>query len=161
MKLSIPKPTREMLAATTPAATAIKPSRLFHAIVKYSSRLPRWAIRLARNGQLTHTGSIPIFLIVTEVAITRHLVTTRRHAAAAVIAKNAATAGTVHNTFCPIHMSQLWCNFVPFDSPLSHDVPHEPPASECLRLVVAGLRSQRATPESSFFHQHEENRHQN
>ena len=44
MKLSIPKPTREMLPETAPAAIAIKPSREFHTIVKYSSRLPRWAI---------------------------------------------------------------------------------------------------------------------
>src|SRR5579863_2699687 len=44
MKLSIPKPTREMLPATIPAQTAISPSREFQAIVKYSSRLPRCAI---------------------------------------------------------------------------------------------------------------------
>src|SRR5207244_8917609 len=44
MKPSTPKPTREILPASTPAATPIKPSRVFHTIVKYSSRLPRWAI---------------------------------------------------------------------------------------------------------------------
>src|SRR5437899_9726995 len=44
MKLSIPKPTREMLPETAPAAIATKPSRKFHTIVKYSSRFPRWAI---------------------------------------------------------------------------------------------------------------------
>src|SRR5207247_11209413 len=44
MKLSIPKPTREMLPAIPPATTATRPSRLFHAIVKYSKRIPRFAI---------------------------------------------------------------------------------------------------------------------
>ena len=44
MKLSIPKPTSEMLPAIPPAMTATKPSRLFQAIVKYSSRFPRSAI---------------------------------------------------------------------------------------------------------------------
>src|SRR5437879_12500083 len=44
MKLPIPKPTREMLPAIPPATTATRPSRLFHAIVKYSSRIPRLAI---------------------------------------------------------------------------------------------------------------------
>src|ERR1700688_1869564 len=44
MKLSIRKPTREMLHAMTPAATAIKPSRQFHTMVKYSSCLPRCEI---------------------------------------------------------------------------------------------------------------------
>ena len=41
MKLSTPKPTREMLPASIPAKTATIPSRLFHAMVKYSSRFPR------------------------------------------------------------------------------------------------------------------------
>ncbi len=45
MKLSIPKPTREMLPASTPAAAnATSPSRLFQTIVKYSNRFPRKAI---------------------------------------------------------------------------------------------------------------------
>src|SRR5947208_10557152 len=43
MKLSMPKPTREMLPAIAPATTATRPSRLFHAMVKYSSRFPRRA----------------------------------------------------------------------------------------------------------------------
>src|SRR6266851_7158799 len=40
MKLSIPKPTREMLPAIAPAMTATNPSTAFHAIVKYSSLRP-------------------------------------------------------------------------------------------------------------------------
>jgi hypothetical protein len=51
MKLSIPKPTSEMLPAITPAMTATNPSRLFQPIVKYSSRLPRstTVLRVAAN----------------------------------------------------------------------------------------------------------------
>src|SRR6266852_8550763 len=41
MKLSIPKPTSEMLPAMTPTATATRPSKAFHAMVKYSSLRPR------------------------------------------------------------------------------------------------------------------------
>jgi hypothetical protein len=41
MKLSIPKPTSEMLPAIAPATMATKPSEAFHAIVKYSSFRPR------------------------------------------------------------------------------------------------------------------------
>src|SRR3989442_1626032 len=44
MTLTIPNPTREMLPAIPPATTATRPSRLFHAIVKYSNRIPRLAI---------------------------------------------------------------------------------------------------------------------
>ena len=44
MKLSTPKPTREMLPAATPAAIAIQPSRVFQPMVKYSRRLPRAAL---------------------------------------------------------------------------------------------------------------------
>src|SRR5882724_4838140 len=40
MKLSIPKPTSEMLPAIVPATTATRPSMAFHAIVKYSSFRP-------------------------------------------------------------------------------------------------------------------------
>src|SRR5580765_4207520 len=40
MKLSMPKPTREMLPARAPANMATRPSRVFHPMVKYSSRLP-------------------------------------------------------------------------------------------------------------------------
>ena len=40
MKLSIPKPMSEMLPAIAPEITATNPSRVFHAMVKYSSRLP-------------------------------------------------------------------------------------------------------------------------
>src|SRR5882724_2597692 len=42
MKLSIPKPTSEMLPAIAPATTATRPSNAFHPIVKYSSLRPRW-----------------------------------------------------------------------------------------------------------------------
>jgi len=41
MKLSTPKPRSETLPATAPEITATSPSRVFHAIVKYSSRFPR------------------------------------------------------------------------------------------------------------------------
>src|SRR6266852_3428342 len=40
MKLSIPKPTSEMLPAIAPATTATRPSNAFQAIVKYSSLRP-------------------------------------------------------------------------------------------------------------------------
>src|SRR5438876_7161820 len=43
IKLSIPKPTSEMLTANAPATKATRPSRLFQAIVKYSRRFPRSA----------------------------------------------------------------------------------------------------------------------
>jgi hypothetical protein len=43
-RYSIPKPTSEMLPACTPATTATSPSRLFHAMVKYSKRFPCRAI---------------------------------------------------------------------------------------------------------------------
>lgn len=41
IKLSTPKPTREILPEMNPVANAANPSRLFHPIVKYSRRLPR------------------------------------------------------------------------------------------------------------------------
>ena len=41
IRLSIPKPTSEMLPASVPAPMPIRPSRLFQAIVKYSRRFPR------------------------------------------------------------------------------------------------------------------------
>ena len=44
MKLSTPNPMREMLPAKAPAAMATNPSRLFHAMVKYSKCFPRLAI---------------------------------------------------------------------------------------------------------------------
>ena len=43
MKLSIPKPTSEMLPASAPATIPTKPSRLFQIIVKHSRRFPRSA----------------------------------------------------------------------------------------------------------------------
>jgi hypothetical protein len=48
IKLSTPNPTREMLPASAPAPTATNRSRLFHPIVKYSSRRLRCA-RAARS----------------------------------------------------------------------------------------------------------------
>src|SRR5229473_1027542 len=48
MKLSIPKPTSEMLPAIAPATTATKPSKAFHAMVKYSSLRP-WRTTAARS----------------------------------------------------------------------------------------------------------------
>jgi len=55
IKLSNPKPTSEMLPATSPAVTPTRPSRLFQATVKYSSRFPRWAIarRVGTNSLIT------------------------------------------------------------------------------------------------------------
>lgn len=50
MKLSIPKPTREMLPATTPAMTATKPSRVFQTTVKYSSFRP-WRTTAERSNR--------------------------------------------------------------------------------------------------------------
>jgi hypothetical protein len=44
MKLSIPKPTSEILPAITPAMTAKRPSMAFHTMVKYSSLRPRCTI---------------------------------------------------------------------------------------------------------------------
>ncbi len=41
MKLSMPNPTRDTLPVTAPAITATNPSRVFHAMVKYSSLRPR------------------------------------------------------------------------------------------------------------------------
>jgi hypothetical protein len=53
IKLSIPKPTREMLPEAVPATIAIKHSKLFHAIVKYDSHVPRlamvWRSNVASN----------------------------------------------------------------------------------------------------------------
>ena len=44
MKLSMPKPTREMLPAIVPAMTATKPSRVFHAIgnIPVAFRAEQW-----------------------------------------------------------------------------------------------------------------------
>lgn len=54
IKLSIPKPTREMLPEIIPVANAVSPSRLFHPIVTYSRRLPRCTI-MARSVELCGT----------------------------------------------------------------------------------------------------------
>jgi hypothetical protein len=48
MKLSIPKPTSEMLPAIAPATMATKPSKAFHAMVKYSSLRP-WCTTAVRS----------------------------------------------------------------------------------------------------------------
>src|SRR6266446_400392 len=48
MKLSIPKPTSEMLPAIAPATTATKPSKPFQAMVKYSSLRP-WRTTAVRS----------------------------------------------------------------------------------------------------------------
>lgn len=55
IKLSIPNPTSEMLPAIAPAITATRPSRLFQAMVKYSSRFPRRAsvLRVVTNSVTT------------------------------------------------------------------------------------------------------------
>jgi hypothetical protein len=45
IKLSTPNPTRETLPAMIPATTAASPSKMCHPMVRYSSRLPRRAIR--------------------------------------------------------------------------------------------------------------------
>ena len=54
IKLSTPKPTREILPEIIPVVNAPSPSRLFHPIVKYSRRLPRWAAR-AKSVELCGT----------------------------------------------------------------------------------------------------------
>jgi colicin import membrane protein len=61
-KLSTPKPTREMLPAAAPARIAIRPSNVFHPIVKYSRRLPRAAqcwrsVRASRADAIEAIGS--------------------------------------------------------------------------------------------------------
>jgi len=75
MKLSIPKLTSEMLPAIPPAMTAAKPSRLFQAIVKYSSRFPRSAIvfRVAANSVTARAYQCPggVLEIVVLVEIRR------------------------------------------------------------------------------------------
>jgi len=48
MKLSIPKPTSEMLPAIAPATTATKPSKAFHTMAKYSSLRP-WRTTAVRS----------------------------------------------------------------------------------------------------------------
>jgi hypothetical protein len=57
MKLSIPKPTSEMLPANQPAITATKPSATFHAIVKYASFRPPHDARPLSYGALKHGHS--------------------------------------------------------------------------------------------------------
>jgi len=54
MKLSIPKPTSEMLPAIAPATTATRPSKAFHAIVKYSSLRP-WRTAAVRSRMAVST----------------------------------------------------------------------------------------------------------
>jgi len=44
IKLSTPKPTREILPEIIPVVNAASPSKLFHPMVKYSRRLPRWTM---------------------------------------------------------------------------------------------------------------------
>jgi hypothetical protein len=44
IKLSTPKPTREILPEIIPVVNAANPSKLFHPMVKYSRRLPRLAM---------------------------------------------------------------------------------------------------------------------
>jgi hypothetical protein len=54
-KLSIPKPTSEMLPAITLATTATKPSNAFHAMVKYSSLRP-WRTTAGRSKMALREG---------------------------------------------------------------------------------------------------------
>ncbi len=63
MKLSIPKPTKETLPASSPALTAIRPSRLFYAIVKYSICFPRWAITARAIGNLLIQEGYQLFFL--------------------------------------------------------------------------------------------------
>src|SRR6202158_778423 len=56
MKLSIPKPQRKILPATIPAATAIKPSRLFHTMACWK-HTKRPLSRVFRRG-LLHTKRV-------------------------------------------------------------------------------------------------------
>lgn len=54
IKLSTPKPTREILPEIIPVVNAPSPSRLFHPMVKYSRRLPRRAA-MAKSVELCST----------------------------------------------------------------------------------------------------------
>lgn len=62
MKLSTPKPTREILPEIIPVVNAPSPSRLFHPIVKYSRRLPRWAVR-AKSVELCGTTDFTLAVV--------------------------------------------------------------------------------------------------
>src|SRR5689334_21650750 len=76
IKLSTPKPTRETLPAMIPVANAANPSRQFHPMVRYSSRLPLWAMSAnsAVVGDTTrHTPVIVVNLTFTFVLL--HLYT--------------------------------------------------------------------------------------
>lgn len=63
IKLSTPKPTREILPEMNPVANAANPSRLFHPIVKYSRRLPRCAM-MANSGVSGGTAHFISILVV-------------------------------------------------------------------------------------------------
>src|SRR5215467_5048408 len=58
MKLSIPNPNNQMLPAMASKTMATTPSRLFHAIVKYSNRFPRSYHLTSFLSERTHTISI-------------------------------------------------------------------------------------------------------
>jgi len=68
MKLSIPKPTSEMLPATIPETSAITPSSVFRTMVKYSSLRPR-STTVGRSKALVcditavYTAQVPPLLI--------------------------------------------------------------------------------------------------
>lgn len=65
MKLSIPKPTSEMLPANAPAMMATKPSNEFHAIVKYSRCSPRRTTALRSKIPVS-----AIAVVYTNIALT-------------------------------------------------------------------------------------------
>jgi len=66
IKLSTPKPIREILPAMNPVAIAPIPSRLFHPIVKYSRRLPRRAM-MANSDVSSGTAHFISVLVVNLV----------------------------------------------------------------------------------------------
>jgi hypothetical protein len=59
MKLSIPKPTREILPAITPAAMPINPSRLFQRNREIFQPLSAIGHRVPSNRRVTHPPRIP------------------------------------------------------------------------------------------------------
>ena len=63
IKLSIPKPTSEILPAIRPAAVAMRPSAAFHAIVKYSSLFPRCTTAGRSNSKVS-----PMFAVYQSVS---------------------------------------------------------------------------------------------
>src|SRR6185503_14413512 len=71
IKLSIPKPTSEMLPASAPAIRATRPSRLFHAMVKHSRRFPRSAAAWRFSATSTMTERLYPYDPSNRLSVTR------------------------------------------------------------------------------------------